>query len=89
MDWWISRTDSQPTKKGDGALCCFCEIGALEGSDRPGNMRDTHSLKWMANRRKLTVPDFWILISDAEASFFGHFTRSDIGMEMAPKMRHP
>ena len=28
------------------AMFCFGEIGELEGYGRPGDMRDTHSLKW-------------------------------------------
>ena len=43
----------------------------------------------MTDRCGLTVPDFRTLIADKDASFFDHFRRSDIGVEMAPKMRHP
>ena len=69
------------------ALFRFCEIGESDRSDRPYNMRDTHSLKWMTDRRDLTVPDFWILIAATDASFFGHFRRSGIGAVAIPKMK--
>ena len=38
---------AHPKKAGDGRLFrFFFEIGDSEGSGRPGNMADTHSLKW-------------------------------------------
>ena len=46
------------------ALFGFCEIGDADGSRRPYNMRDTHSLKWATDRLGLKVHDFWILIAD-------------------------
>ena len=72
-----------------GALSRFCEIGELAGSGRPYNVRDTHPIERMANRRDLTVPDFWTLIAATNASRFGHFRRPCIGVEMGPEMRHP
>ena len=71
------------------ALFRFCEIGESDRSDRPYNMRDTHSLKWMTDRRDLTVRDLWILIAATDASFFGHFRRPGIAVAMDPEMRHP
>ena len=62
---------NRPKKATGGGRPCsvFCEIGDLAGSGRPYNMRDTHSIKWMANRRDLTVPYFWILIAATDAAF--------------------
>ena len=71
------------------SLFCFCGVGDLEDSGRPYNIRDTHPVKWMADLRDLTDPDLWILIADADASFFGHFRRSGIGAVMGPEMRQP
>ena len=45
--------------------------------------------KSLAIRWELTVPDSRALIAAKNASFPGHLGRSDIGIEMAPKMRHP
>ena len=70
-------------------MFCFFEIGDLDGYGRPYNMRDTNSIKWMTNRRDLTVRDFWALIAAKDASFFAHFRRSGIGVEMEPETRHP
>ena len=69
-------------------LVLFGEIGDLEGSGRPGNMRDTHSLKRMPDFRELTVPDFRTLIADADASFLAHFRYPDIVRKMTPKIGH-
>ena len=38
---------------------------------------------------ELTPPEQWALIAARNASFSGHFERSGIWVEMAPKMRHP
>ena len=46
------------------------------------------SRKSMTNLWELTGPDFWDLIADKDTSFSVHFMRSDIGVEMAPRMRH-
>ena len=64
---------NQLKKVARGALFCFCEIGDSDGDGRPYNMRDTHSLERMANRRDLTVPDCWIIIDATDASIFWPF----------------
>ena len=44
--------------------------------------------KSMANRWGLAVPDFRTLIAAKNVSFVGHLGRSDIWVEMVPKMRN-
>ena len=45
--------------------------------------------KMRTDRWGLMAPYVWTLIPARNASFFGDFRRCGIGVEMAPKMRHP
>ena len=50
------------------------------GRNFPGIFRKSWTNRW-----ELKVPDFLTLISDKNASFPGHFGRTGIATEMAPK----
>ena len=58
-------------KASDGRLLMVCEIGDAEGSGRPGNMNDTHSLKWHragfgpAAFNAISASFFWSLFGNA------------------------
>ena len=54
------------------------------GRDFPRISRISRTDRW-----ELTAPYFPTLIAAKNASFFGDFRRPVIGVEMAPKMRHP
>ena len=82
------KPDSAQAKKATGegwVIVLFSGVGDLEGSGRPYNMRDTHSLKWMANRRDLTVRDFWILIAVTDASFLAILGGAVLGRKWVRK----
>ena len=55
----------------------------LLGRNFPRIFRESRTNHW-----ELMVPDFWTLITDTNAPFFGYFRRPSTGVEMAPKMRN-